>query len=74
MTMMELYRRARGWSQTALARHLGPGFTASAISLMESQRLRPSPRQQRRLREVFGPEADAMLKPIDLARVGGADS
>jgi ribosome-binding protein aMBF1 (putative translation factor) len=60
---MELYRRARGWSQTDLARELGPGFTTSAISLMEGQRLKPSPRQQRRLREVFGDRAEALLKP-----------
>lgn len=69
-TRLELHRRAWGWSQAALAEHLGPGFTASAISLMESQRLKPSPRQQERLREVFGDEAEAILKPIDLAHVG----
>jgi ribosome-binding protein aMBF1 (putative translation factor) len=74
LTMLEAYRRARGWSQAALARHLGPGFTASAISLLESQRLKPSRRQQRRLREVFGPEAEAMLSPIDPTRVGGRPS
>jgi len=68
---LEFYRRARGWSQVTLAEHLGPGFTASAISLMEGQRLKPSPRQQRRLREVFGDEADAILKPIDPSRVSG---
>jgi ribosome-binding protein aMBF1 (putative translation factor) len=71
VTLLELYRRARGWSQAALADHLGPGFTASAISLMESQRLRPSPRQQRRLGEVFGDKADSVLAPIDPASVGG---
>jgi hypothetical protein len=38
---------------------------------MEGQRLKPSPRQQRRLREVFGDEADAILKPIDPSRVSG---
>jgi ribosome-binding protein aMBF1 (putative translation factor) len=69
LTLLELYRRARGWSQADLARHLGQGFTASAISLMEGQRLRPSQRQQRRLREVFGDQAEAMLKPIDPAGV-----
>jgi transcriptional regulator with XRE-family HTH domain len=69
MTTLELYRRARGWSQAALARHLGAGFTASAISLLESQRLKPSPRQQQRLREVFGHEGDTILTPIDPARV-----
>jgi hypothetical protein len=53
-----------------LVEHLGPGFTASAISLMESQRLKPSPRQQERLREVFGDQAEAMLMPVDLAHVG----
>ena len=68
MTMLELHRRARGWSQAALAEHLGPGFTASAISLMESQRLKPSPRQQERLREVFGDQAEAILMPVDPAR------
>jgi transcriptional regulator with XRE-family HTH domain len=69
MTMLELHRRARGWSQAALAEYLGPGFTASAVSLMESQRLRPSPRQQQRLRELFGDEAEAMLQPIDPSRL-----
>ena len=54
ITMLELFRRARGWSQATLAEHLGAGFTASAISLIESQRLRPSARQQARLRELFG--------------------
>ena len=65
LTLLELYRRARGWSQTDLAKSLGNGFTASAISLLEGQRLRPSPRQERRLREVFGDAAEAVLKPID---------
>jgi ribosome-binding protein aMBF1 (putative translation factor) len=74
LTRLELYRRSRGWSQAALAEHLGPGFTASAISLMESQRLKPSPRQRQRLREVFGPEADAMLTPFDPTRVSGGPS
>lgn len=69
LTLLELYRRARGWSQAALAEFLGSGFTASAISLMESQRLKPSPRQQQRLREVFGDEADAVLTPVDPVRV-----
>ena len=55
----------RGWSQADLARHLGPGFTASAISLMEGLRLKPSPRQSRRLREVFGDEAESMLAPVN---------
>jgi ribosome-binding protein aMBF1 (putative translation factor) len=70
LTMLELHRRARGWSQAALAEYLGPGFTASAVSLMESQRLRPSTRQQQRLRELFGDEAEAMLQPIDPSRLG----
>jgi transcriptional regulator with XRE-family HTH domain len=69
ITMLELYRRARGWSQADLARQLGRGFTASSISLMESQRLKPSARQRERLAEVFGDEAEAMLAPIDPARV-----
>lgn len=69
MTMLELYRRARGWSQADLARELGRGFTASSISLMEAQRLKPSPRQRLRLAEVFGPEAEAMLASVDPTRV-----
>jgi transcriptional regulator with XRE-family HTH domain len=70
LTMLELYRRARGWSQAALAEFLGPGFTASSISMIEARRLRPSLRQQQRLQEVFGDEADAMLAPIDPAKLG----
>jgi transcriptional regulator with XRE-family HTH domain len=69
LTLLELYRRAQGLSQAALAERLGPGFTASAISLLESQRLKPSRRQERRLREVFGDQAEALLKPVDPARV-----
>jgi transcriptional regulator with XRE-family HTH domain len=69
MTLLELHRRARGWSQAALAEYLGPGFTASAVSLMESQRLRPSARQQERLRELFGDDAEGMLQPIDPSRL-----
>jgi ribosome-binding protein aMBF1 (putative translation factor) len=69
ITQLELYRRTQGLSQAALADFLGPGFTASAISLMESQRLKPSRRQQRRLREVFGDQAEAILKPVDPAQV-----
>jgi transcriptional regulator with XRE-family HTH domain len=69
LTLLELYRRARGWSQTDLARHLGSGFTASSISMMEAQRLKPSRRQEQRLREVFGDQAEAMLQPIDPAGV-----
>ena len=42
LTMLELYRRARGWSQAALAELLGPGFTASAISLMEASGSSPA--------------------------------
>lgn len=67
--MLELYRRARGWSQTDLAHYLGPGFTASAISLLECERLKPSPRQEYRFREVFGDQAETVLAPIDPARV-----
>lgn len=70
ITMLELYRRARGWSQAALADFLGPGFTASSISMIEAQRLKPSQRQASRLREVFGDEAEAMLRPVDPAHVG----
>ncbi len=69
LTMLEAYRRARGWSQTALADFLGPGFTASAISMLEAQRLKPSQRQEQRLREVFGDQAEAILKPVDPAQV-----
>ncbi|HEV3092002.1 MAG TPA: helix-turn-helix domain-containing protein [Candidatus Cybelea sp.] len=69
LTMLELYRRAHGLSQAALAERLGPGFTASAISLMETQRLKPSTRQERRLREVFGDQAEAILMPVDPAQV-----
>lgn len=72
LTLLELHRRARGWSQAVLAEYLGSGFTASAISLIESQRLKPSPRQLDRLREVFGDQAEAMLAPIDPTRVGGS--
>lgn len=70
LTMLEAYRRARGWSQAALAEFLGPGFTPSAISMLEAQRLKPSRRQERRLREVFGDQAEAMLRAIDPAAVG----
>jgi len=52
-----------------LARFLGHGFTASAISLLEGQRLKPSPRQQLRLREVFGDRAEAMLAPFDPSQI-----
>lgn len=69
VTLLELYRRARRWSQADLAAFLGPGFTAGSVSLLETQRLTPSARQQLRLREVFGDQADAMLRPIDLATV-----
>lgn len=69
LTMLEAYRRARGWSQAALADFLGPGFTASAISMLEAQRLKPSQRQEQRLREVFGDQAEAILKPVDPAQV-----
>lgn len=72
LTRLELYRRARGWSQADLARELGPGFTASTISLMEGQRLRPSPRQQQRLREVFDDQAEAMLSTVHPARVAAS--
>jgi transcriptional regulator with XRE-family HTH domain len=72
MTMLELYRRARGWSQADLARYLGPGFTASAISLLECQRLKPSARQEQRLRDVFGDQAEGVLAPIDPAGVNAA--
>ncbi len=73
MTELELYRRARGWSQGDLARHLGPGFTASAISLLESQRLKPSQRQFDRLREVFGDQVEAVLAAIDPSRLGPSE-
>ncbi|HVN69520.1 MAG TPA: helix-turn-helix domain-containing protein [Candidatus Binatia bacterium] len=69
LTRLEQYRRAHGLSQAALAERLGHGFTASAISLMEGQRLKPSLRQQERLREVFGDQAEAILMPVDPAQV-----
>lgn len=69
LTLLEAYRRARGWSQAALADYLGPGFTASAVSLIEGQRLKPSPRQMQRLRVIFGDEAEAMLRPIVSAAI-----
>jgi transcriptional regulator with XRE-family HTH domain len=65
MTKLEFFRRSRGWSQEALARRLGAGFTGSSISLLEGLRLRPSDRQDQRLREVFGAEGSAMLEPVD---------
>jgi transcriptional regulator with XRE-family HTH domain len=69
LTMLEAYRRARGWSQAALADFLGPGFTASSISMLEAQRLKPSRRQEQRLREIFGDRAEAILKPVDPVQV-----
>lgn len=69
LTLIELFRRARGWSQADLARFFGHGFTASAISLLEGQRLKPSARQRQRLREVFGDRAEAMLAPFDPAQI-----
>lgn len=64
MTRLEYVRRSRGWTQEALARVLGPGFTGGAISLMESGRLKPSVRQAARLREAFGIPAEAMLAVV----------
>jgi transcriptional regulator with XRE-family HTH domain len=69
LTLLELFRRARGWSQADMARFLGLGFTASSISLLEGQRLTPSSRQRQRLREVFGDRADEMLAPFDPAQI-----
>jgi hypothetical protein len=37
--------------------------------MLEAQRLRPSRRQEQRLRELFGDQAEAMLQPIDPAKV-----
>jgi hypothetical protein len=44
-----------------MARYLGAGFTGGAISLIESRRLRPSPRQEARLRVAFGLSIDELL-------------
>lgn len=63
MTRLEFYRRSRGLSQEELARQLGAGFTGSAISLIESRRLRPSSRQERRLQDAFGVPIDVLLAP-----------
>lgn len=63
---LEAFRRARGWSQQQLAAFLGAGFSVSTISLIETQRLRPTARQLARLRDLFGTEAESMLNPIDL--------
>jgi transcriptional regulator with XRE-family HTH domain len=65
MTHLEIYRRLRDWSQSDLARELGDGFTASAISLLESQRLKPSSRQMATLRDFFGVRAEQMLTPFE---------
>jgi transcriptional regulator with XRE-family HTH domain len=65
MTKLEYFRRSRGWSQETLARRLGAGFTGSSISLLESLRLKPSAKQERRLREAFGTDPSALLEPID---------
>jgi transcriptional regulator with XRE-family HTH domain len=72
MTRLEFYRRTRGLSQEQLAALLGPGFTASAVSLIESLRLKPSQRQEQRLHEAFRvPVADLLApasdrKPLEL--------
>jgi hypothetical protein len=48
-----------------LAKALGTGFTAGVLSMMEGRRLRPTPRQGRRLSEVFGLEAEVLLEPVE---------
>lgn len=63
MTRLEFYRRSQGLSQEELARLLGAGFTGSAVSLIESGRLRPSSRQALRLREAFGVPIEDLLAP-----------
>jgi transcriptional regulator with XRE-family HTH domain len=61
MTKLEFFRRSQGWSQEDLARRLGPGFTGSSVSLIESGRLRPSARQEARLHVAFGLPIDELL-------------
>ena len=66
MTKLEFLRRSRGWSQDDLARHLGPGFSGSTVSLIETGRLRPSPRQEARLARAFGvPVAELLAAASD---------
>jgi len=57
-------RRSNGWTQVALANALGEGFTASAISLMETGRLRPSSKQAAQLSRLFARSADELLQPV----------
>ncbi len=64
MTLLEFMRRSNGWTQAALASALGEGFTASAISLMESGRLKPSTRQSVRLAEQFARSPEELLQPV----------
>jgi|GEM_PF-5301845 len=44
-----------------MAQFLGAGFTGSAISLIETGRLKPSSRQASRLVEVFGVPIGVLL-------------
>jgi hypothetical protein len=49
------------------------GITSIRLGVLSitttGQRLKPSPRQMQRLRDIFGEEAEAMLRPIDSAAI-----
>ena len=66
MRNLEFIRRTRGWSQEALAAQLGSGFTASAISMMETGRLKPTHKQAFRLAELLGLPSDVLLSSVDV--------
>lgn len=61
MTRLEFLRRSRGWSQAALARRLGQGFSAGVLSLIETGRLKPSERQASELQRAFGVLVEDLL-------------
>jgi transcriptional regulator with XRE-family HTH domain len=58
---LEIERRRRGWSQTELSRR--SGVHSTSISLIESQRFMPGPRQLEKLRVALG------VKPSDAGRL-----
>lgn len=62
MLFLKFWRLQEGLTQGAAAELLGIG--KSTLAILESGRLRPTPRQREQLRRTFGKTTDSLFEPM----------
>jgi transcriptional regulator with XRE-family HTH domain len=62
MLRLKLWRLQQGLTQEQAALRLGIG--ESTLAILETGRLRPTPRQLEQLRRTFGTGTDALFEPV----------